>query len=615
MSTPRSLVHQIAHWAEHTPDAPAQHDLSGKEHRTFTWADYWERVRAVAKGLVVLGHEEGECVSIVGPNRPEWVHAEFGIQAARGIVAPIYTTNTIEQTGYVVKHSRARIAFCDGEEFLEKYLEGERRGCFDPLEHIITFDAVSSDDTRVKSMKEFLNLGRAADVASLEARLGAITEEETCLLIYTSGTTGIPKGVELNHGGQLMIGEAVISLHPVIKEPGRYRSVSYLPLCHQAEQLFTNIFSLMTGGQVYFCPDLAQIKDYLLEARPSVFLGVPRVWEKFEAALQASLAETKGMKGKLAAWAMKTELACFKEQMSRGGEAYRPLRRRIARALVIDKIKGKLGMDQLEIAVTGAAPIAVSTQEFFASLGICIYEGYGLSETSGVATITDFACPRFGTVGRPLPGVEVRISQEGEIQLKGRNNTEGYLHMAQETAELYTEDGWLRTGDLGALDDAGNVSITGRIKELIITAGGKNVAPAEMENHIKSVEGIGQVVVVGDRKPYLCALITLDPENIGELATSAGVAENSVESIARDAGFHAWLEAQIEEVCNRKVARYQTIKKFHVFGHDFSVEGGELTPTMKLRRKEIHAKYQEEIETFYAGDSSAPAVGPEAPRA
>ena len=252
MHTPLSLVHQIGHWAEQTPHAPAQHDLSGETQRTFTWTEYWERVRSVAQGLIALGHDEGECVTIVGPNRPEWVHAEFGIQAARGIVAPIYTTNTIEQTGYVVKHSRAKIAFCDGEDFLEKYLEGERRGCFDALEHIITFDPVTTDDPRIKSMQELLELGRAEQSKPLDERLGAITQEETCLLIYTSGTTGIPKGVELNHGGQLMIGEAVISLHPVIKEPGRYRSVSYLPLCHQAEQLFTNIFSLMTGGQVYF---------------------------------------------------------------------------------------------------------------------------------------------------------------------------------------------------------------------------------------------------------------------------------------------------------------------------------------------------------------------------
>jgi len=613
MTETHSLVHQIAHWAQHTPNAPAQHDLSSQERRTFTWAEYWDRVRRVAAGLIKLGHQPGECVALVGANCPEWVHAEFGIQAARGIVAPIYVTNTVEQHGYVVKHSRAKVAFCDGTELLEKYLEGERRGCFEPLEHLITFDAVEHDDPRVQSLHSLLTLGSDEELNVVDQRLGELTDEETCLLIYTSGTTGVPKGVELNHGGQLMIGESVISLHPEIKEPGRYRSVSYLPLCHQAEQLFTNIFSLMTGGQVYFCPDLAQIKDYLLEAQPSVFLGVPRVWEKFEAALQASLSEATGLKGALASWAMRTELACFREQMRRGGESYNPLRRTIARKLVINKIKAKLGMDRLEIAVTGAAPISVSTQEFFASLGICIYEGYGLSETSGVATITDFKCPRFGTVGRPLPGVEVRISKEKEIQLRGRNNTCGYLHMPEETAELYTEDGWLRTGDLGSVDDEGNVSITGRMKEILITAGGKNVAPAEMENHIKSIEGIGQVVVVGDRKPYLCALITLDPENVNEIASASGLPGRDLETLVAEPQFHAWLEDRIETVCNQKVARYQTIKKFHLFPHDFSVEGGELTPTMKLRRKEIHAKYQDIIEGLYGTTTSEAATVEAAP--
>jgi len=598
MGTPESLVHQIAHWAETTPDRPAQHDLSTATHLTLSWSAYWQRVQAVGRGLLALGHEVGDAVALLGANRPAWVHAQFGIQAARGIVAPIYTTSTMEQTSYIVGHAKAKIAIAGDASLLEKLLEGEKAGIFPALESIITFDPIEHEDPRIMSLDQLIE--RGADQAGLDERLSSLDPEQTCLLIYTSGTTGTPKGVELSHAGQLMIGRSIISLHPEIGDPGRYRSVSYLPLCHQAEQLFTNIFSLLTGGQVYFCPDLAQIKEYLVEARPTVFLGVPRVWEKFEAALQAKLADTTPARGRLAAWAMKTELHCFKKEMAQGGKPYNPLGRRIGRWLVINKIKSALGMDELEVSVTGSAPIAVSTQEFFASLGIKIMEAYGLSETSGVATVTDFACPKFGTVGKAVPGVSLRISDEGEIQVQGPNNTSGYLHMPEETAELYTEDGWLRTGDLGTIDEEGNVSITGRIKEIIITAGGKNVAPTEMENHIKSIPGVGQAVVVGDRKPYLCALITLDSENIAELRQASGCSGEEISSLASDPAFITWIEGQIEECCNKKVARYQTIKRFEVLGHEFSVEGGELTATMKLRRGPIHEKYAATIEALYA---------------
>jgi long-chain acyl-CoA synthetase len=596
MGKPDSLVHRIADWAKKRPDRPAiwGKDAAG-EWRSRTWREYWQDVRDFAKGLITLGLQPGDCVALVGNNRPEWVIAEFGIMAARGVPAPIYTTNTTSQVSFILAHSQAQLAVCDDAEQLAKYRdclgdEGVR------VEKIITMDALG-DDEQVLSFASLLERGRAESDEALEARLGSIDEAETSLLIYTSGTTGRPKAVQLDHGGMLMIGQALVNLVEGMDHE-MYRTISYLPLCHVAEQLFTNFMHLITGGQVYFCPDLKKLKDYLPEVRPRIFLGVPRVWEKFEAALRTRLTEATGLKAKLASWATRTELAAFKKEVELG-RPVRTLGRRLANQLVISKVKHKLGLDELVIAATGAAPISTRTLEFFASLGVQIIEGYGMSETTGVATASEYGRPCFGTVGKPLPGVEVRIAADGEIQLKGRNMTRGYLRQPEETAELFTDDGWLCTGDLGELTPEGHLKITGRKKDLIITAGGKNVAPAEIEAYLKQVPGVGQAVVVGDRQPYLSALIALDGEGVPELCATLGIPAAPIEALAEDPKVIAYFGAQIEQKVNPNLARYQTIKKFKVLPVEFSVDSGELTPTMKIKRNVVGEKYAETIDGFH----------------
>jgi long-subunit acyl-CoA synthetase (AMP-forming) len=392
--------------------------------------------------------------------------------------------------------------------------------------------------------------------------------------------------------GALMERLAMFREHP-------YRMVSYLPLCHGAEQLLTTVGTLATGGKVYFCDDLTQIRDYLVEVRPTVFLGVPRVWEKFEAALSARMAEATGWRGRLAAWARRVEQDAFDEQV-RTGTPQQGVQRRLANRLVHDKIKRALGLDALLIAITGSAPISPSTLGFFSSIGIGILEAYGLSETHGVCTITLPERPRLGTVGPALPGCEIRIAPDGEVQLRGRIMTQGYLHMPEETAALYTDDGWLCTGDLGALDADGHLRITGRKKDLLITAGGKNVAPVELEALLQQIVGVGIPVVVGDRKPYLSALLTLDVEAIPELQRRLAMPDADLATLASSDALRTYLEGEIERVCNQNVARYQTIKRFRVLPHTFSNDTGELTPTMKLKRNVITERYADEIEAIYA---------------
>jgi long-subunit acyl-CoA synthetase (AMP-forming) len=408
----------------------------------------------------------------------------------------------------------------------------------------------------------------------------------------------------LTHRGIELMSKAVAEVFASLLET-ETRGVSYLPLCHAAEQGVTNFAGLIIQSETYFCSDLSQVKDYLVEARPTLFLAVPRVWEKFEAALRGKLAEATGIKAKLASWARATELEAFKRE-SETGRPVSTLSRNLANKLVISKIKEALGLDELQVALSGAAPISVSTLEFFASIGLPIHEGYGMTETTAFASVQPYGKLKFGTIGKPLPGVEAKIADDGEIMLKGINMVKGYHRLPEKTAELYDEEGWMHTGDLGAIDEDGYISITGRKKDLIITAGGKNVAPAEMEGYLQSIAGVGQAVVVGDRQPYLSALIVLDPEALPELEVASQISGLSdVATAARNPGVKRYLEEEMQHVCNSKVARYQTIKKIHILPSVFSVDGGELTPTLKVKRNIVSEKYASEIAAFYTEGTPA----------
>ena len=596
MTLQGTMLSRIEGWAKANPDDAAIHDRGPDGGWvTNTWAEYWESVRRVGKGLMALGLQPEDCVAIVGANRRDWVICQHGINAAQGIPAPLYTTLLPEQMAYIVGNAESKIVVCDDETQLNKFLsiaEDES-----PIEHIVTMDDLGSSDPRVITLDALMAKGDSTSDAELEARLDAVKMDDVALLIYTSGTTGLPKGAMLTHRGIDLIANAVAEVFPSLIET-KTRNVSYLPLCHAAEQGMTNFAGLVTQAETYYCGDLTQIKDYLIEVHPTIFLAVPRVWEKFEAALRGKLAEATGIKAKLASWARRTELEAFKQEAATG----RPVTsfsRNLANKLVISKIKDALGLDQLQVALSGAAPISVSTLEFFASIGLPIHEGYGMTETTAFASVQPYGKLRFGTIGKPLPGVEARIADDGEIMLKGINMVKGYLRLPDKTAELYDDDDWMYTGDLGAIDEDGYISITGRKKDLIITAGGKNVAPAEMEGYLQAIPGVGQAVVVGDRQPYLSALIVLDPEALPELEVASQISGLSdVETAARNPEVKRFIEQEMQEVCNKKVARYQTIKKIQILPTVFSVDGGELTPTLKVKRNIVNEKYASVISLF-----------------
>ena len=597
MALQGTMLSRIEGWAKSHPSDAALHDhRADGSWATINWAEYWASVRRVGKGFMALGLQPQDCVAVVGANRSDWVICQHGINAARGIPAPLYTTLLPEQMAYIIGNAESKIVICDDQTQLDKYLS--IAGGDSPIEHIVTMDDLGSTDPRVISLAALMAKGDSVPDAELDAGLDAVAMDDVVLLIYTSGTTGLPKGAMLTHRGVELIATAVVDVFPTLLDT-KQRAVSYLPLCHAAEQGVTNFAGLMTRAETYFCADLTQIKDYLIEARPTFFLAVPRVWEKFEAALRGKLAEATGIKAKLASWARQTELDAFKQEMATGQPAT-SFSRTLANKLVISKIKEALGLDQLLVALSGAAPISVSTLEFFASIGVAISEGYGMTETTAFASVQPPGRLRFGTIGKPLSGVEAMIADDGEIMLKGLNMVKGYHRLPERTAELYDDQGWMHTGDLGAIDQDGYISITGRKKDIIITAGGKNVAPAEMEGYLQSIAGVGQAVVVGDRQPYLAALIVLDPEALPELEVASQIRDlTDVATAARNPEVQRYIEEELQHVCNAKVARYQTIKKIQILPTVFSVDGGELTPTLKVKRNIVNEKYATEIAAFY----------------
>ena len=441
MSEVKTMLETLRGWATETPNEPALHERRADgSWEVTTWKEYWETVRKVGKGLIKLGLEQGGAVAIVGDNRRDWVFCQHGINAAGAIPGPIYTTLLPDQMAYIIDNCQAKIAICDKQEQLDKYLEVRASGKTQ-LETIITMDDIETDHENVISLAKLIEMGAAEDDSELDRRLGEVKPDDIALLIYTSGTTGLPKGAIFTHRGIHRTTIATLEVYGEVLEHG-LRYISYLPLCHAAEQGLTNFCGLAGGGKIYFCRDIKAIKDHLVDVEPTTFFAVPRVWEKFEAALRGRLAEATGIKAKLADWALRTELAAFhKEQRGASGDSFF---RGLANKLVVSKIKSALGLSQMRMAASGAAPISRSTLEFFASLGIVIHEGYGMTETTAFASVQPYKKVRFGTIGKALPGVKIRIADDGEIMLQGDNMIQGYFRNEAE------ERGALQLGRLDA---------------------------------------------------------------------------------------------------------------------------------------------------------------------
>jgi 1-acyl-sn-glycerol-3-phosphate acyltransferase len=584
-------IKKLIEWNERTPDAPALHVRTDGGWSPVTWKQYHDRACRLGAALVALGHEEGECVVILSANRAEWLYAQYGIMMASGVVTPCYMTNPPGQVAYLMAHCKARIAFVENASQLDKVIAVKDR--LPDLEHVIVFDAVEDPPDWVMDYERFLDGATEKHQARCKERQARMDPDADSFIIYTSGTTGNPKAVAISHNNMAHGGPAILQHYPIEKT----RTICYLPLCHIAEQSATNMTQLMTGGEVYICPSVDDLPRVLPDVRPNTLFGVPRIWEKVEATLESKFDAEPPLKRKLVRWALDVEARAF-ETKARSGEEPVTVSRWLANRLVIDRIKKKMGLDEIQYTLTGAAPISVKTLRFFASLGFRVQEVYGLSETAGILTATLPGDVAIGTVGKPMKGVEIQIAEDGEILARGPGLSRGYLHDPESTEELW-EGGWMHTGDIGEFDESGNLRITDRKKDLIITAQAKNIAPQPIEAKLKRIPGISQSVVVGDMRKYLIALLTIDEVHAPAIASSLGIESRDLAKIARDDAFVEHVGNHVEKI-NETLARYETIKRFEILPRDFTIEDGEMTPTMKVKRRVVVKKHADLIDRIYA---------------
>ena len=571
-------------------DRPAMRRKRAGAWEPITWAEYHASVRQAARGLAALGVAPGTGVAIMGFSRPEWYVADIATMAAGGLPAGVYTTNTPEQCHYIAEHAEAVVAIVENPEYLERFLAV--RGRLPRLQAIVLMEGQPSGEN-VLSWPQLLERGSKVAEEEIDRRIAAARPDDVCTLIYTSGTTGAPKAVMLTHRNLSWIAAKIVELLDVRSED---RVISYLPLSHIAEQVASLYISMSTGACVYFAESVEKLGDNLREVRPNLFLGVPRVWEKIQAGIQAAGAQNSPLKKKIAAWARKVGLAGgYADQQGRA----RPWTYPLANRLVFSKVREKLGMDATRLAVASAAPMAMETHEFFLSLGIPIMDIWGMSELTGPATISVPSSYRTGRSGRALPGSEMKLADDGELLVRGPHVFKGYYKNEEVTRETLDADGWLHSGDVAEFDDEGFVRITDRKKELIITAGGKNIAPQFLEGKLKQIPAISQAVAIGDRRPYVAALLAVDPTRVTAEAEKAGSPARTAEEAAGCPVFRAYVEKQVEEI-NRSLARYEQVKRVALLPGELTTDGGELTPTMKLKRRVIHEKHHDAIEALYA---------------
>ncbi len=591
-----SIAGRLSKQGKAKANVPAYYVKSGGSWVSTDYATYSRQVRQAARAMCTLGLTPGGSVAILGFNRPEWVIMDIGCMMAGGAPAGIYTTCSSNEVEYIVRHSESKIVLVENVEQWAKIKEERDAGKLQDLAAVILMKDPGGtvEDELVLTWDEFMAKADGTEDSVIDARLEGIKEDEVATYIYTSGTTGPPKAVMLSHKNLTFTADLATQL--VSMQHGD-KSLSYLPLSHIAEQMFTIHGPITAGTTVYFAESIERVADNLKEVQPTVLFAVPRIWEKFYAGVTGKLKLATGVKAKLVAWARGVGgewSAHINAGTTPGG--WLAFRYKVANKLIFSKLKPALGLGEARVCVSGAAPIAKEILEFFGTLDVRILEVYGQSEDCGPTTFNLPGRTKFGSVGPALPNVDVKILEDGEIVVKGDNVFMGY-YKDKEATDATLIDGWLHSGDLGSFDSDGFLTITGRKKDIIITAGGKNIAPKNIEAALKNHELISQAVVIGDRRKYLSALITLDPEASTAFASSKGLNGDALHSNEK---INAAIQECVDQV-NSLFARVEHIRKFKILARDFTVEDGELTPTLKIKRRIVNDHFGPEIESMYEG--------------
>lgn len=578
------------------PDATALRHHDGSEWQTTTWRAYEQAVAETAAGLQAWGLEPGDRVGLLSTNRPQWHIADLAMLSAGLVSTPVYPTSSASQIAHILADSGARMCFVEDAQQLAKVLL--RRADLPLLERVIVLAPLEgADDGFVHGLDDLRHDGAArlaAEPGTFDAMVDAVAPDDLATLVYTSGTTGPPKGAMISHANimaTLRSLTSVLVLHPTD------RFLSFLPLSHITERSVSHFGQIASGGETWFARSLGTVPDDLRACRPTLFFAVPRVWEKFQ---ESILDGVEHAPAPLAAL-LRRYLDLAARRGDGTGSWGSP--RDVATHRALDRTVGallrrKLGLDRARILSSGAAPVHPDLLRWFHGIGLPIAEGYGQTEVTLCTTLNPADDIRIGTVGRPIPGVELRTADDGEILVRARNVCLGYWNNPAATAALIDPDGWLHTGDLGSIDAAGYLRISGRKKELIITAYGKNVSPSEIETALRHEPLISQAVVVGDDRPFLTALITLDADAAAAWATQEG-RSLTVSALSEDEGLHAALDEAVERV-NSAHSHAEGIRRWRLLPHDLTVVAGELTPTLKVRREVVTAEFGELIEEMYA---------------
>ena len=589
-------------------DRDALHWKDDGSWRSLTWRGYRDAVAAVALALRSLGFGPGQFGLILARNAPEHVIADLGLVHAGGAAISVYSTLAPEQVEYVANHSQATVAFAEDEAFLGKILAV--RANTPHLKHVVLVHGKAPEG--VMTWESLVARGRelaAADPGAFERSWRAVGPEDTISLIYTSGTTGPPKGVVYSHYNVVWTLESVQRFWDITPQV----LVSYLPLAHVAERFTSQWRGIYLGHEVWLCPDPNLLLPYLLEARPTFFVGVPRVWEKLMAGLQTGLAaEPDEAKRQMAQGAVQAAISAYR--LRREGK---PVPAELASAVeraqpLFMLLRSKVGLDRCTTAITSTAPCRPEVHEFWAALGMPLYEVWGMSELTGPATVVPMDDHQAPSIGRPMPGVEVKLGEDGELLVRGGNVMVGYYRDPAKTADMVDADGWVHSGDIAQEGPNGQYRIVDRKKELIITSAGKNISPSNLEALAKSSPIIGQAVAVGDSRNYISVLLVLDPQVAPAWARARGIEAATSAELAELAEHPKVIEEirRALSVANSHLSRVEQFKRFTILPAEWSPESEELTPTLKLKRRVIHEKYQAQIEAMYANPPGGHAVDP-----
>jgi long-chain acyl-CoA synthetase len=589
--------------AEKIPDRPALMWEEEGESRTMTWADYRNSVADVAMGLRELGVAPGDFVAIMTLNRPEHVISDLAVLHLGAIPVSIYNTLAPEQIAYIAGHCAAKVAIVENEAFLEKWAKIHPE--LSDLTAIVVIDEPETERWEFewlitwRDLKERGVRARETHSQTFEDYWRTVKPEDVATVVYTSGTTGPPKGVVITHRNVLWTTESLVRAAPW---DFPLEVMSYLPLAHVAERMATHYLAMRKGATVHFWPDIKTVAEGIVQVRPTAFLGVPRVWEKLRAGILEAV-ENEPSRSKQAILQRAIDVGLRAVRLEKEDRRV-PLPLRLERAffekIVYSKVRKRIGLDRTHYAVSSAAPISEEVVEFFFAIGLPLFEIYGMTEASAPITWNRPACPRIGTVGTAIPGVEIRVDDDGEMLARGGNIAAGYYRDREKTAETIDEQGWLHTGDVCTVDRAGYVRVVDRKKELIITAGGKNISPANLETMLKLNPLIGNACVIGDRRPYLVVLVTLDPEGAQAWAGHHDVPFVTIDQFAHESRVVTAVQEAID-VLNERVSNVEKIRRSKILPVAWTSGSEELTPTLKPKRRVIAERYAVDIDELYAG--------------